>query len=209
MASVLGAHARKSPDLRTQEARMRFEQEEMMARQNEAKMTAMRMQMPQVLTGPSNMRSGGFMGGVYNNGSGGVQPQAQPEPQPFVQQQQHHQQFQQQQFQQPAPAFFQQSPTMFAQPTMPSQGFYGNGFGFNGAQPAGPFMGYQQPVMNSFGGYGMMPQSYSQSNMGMYPTSPATLYGGGGQMMQQPMQMNGAGGQSVDAVERWRQGIHY
>lgn len=207
MASVLGAHARKSPDLRTQEARMRLEQEEMLARQNEAKMAAMRMQMPQVLTGPSNMRSGGFMGGVYNNGSGGVQPQAhvQPEPQPFVQQQQH----QQQQFQQQVPAFFQQSPTMFAQPTMPNQGFYGNGFGFNGAQSAGPFMGYQQPMMNSFGGYGMMPQGYSQANMGgMYPNSPATLYGGG-QMMQQPMQVNGAGGQNMDAVERWRQGIHY
>lgn len=213
MASVLGAHLRKSPDLRVQEERLRREQEEMEARQQEAKMAAMRMQMPQTLVGPGKPTNGGFRGGIYNDGTGGVNQQP--------------------------PGINQYQPN-FAQPTMfsssqgaggynqanfannngyASNGYVNNGYANNGyannafnmsTQSApmmmgGQMMGYQQPMYGNFGGYNAGMPGYSQTNLGMYQNHPANMHTNGGMMYQQ-MQVPGSSG-SLDAVERWRQGI--
>ncbi|KAJ3482912.1 hypothetical protein NLG97_g7443 [Lecanicillium saksenae] len=71
MASVLSAHPRKSPDLRVQEEMQRREEEERVARENEAKMAAMRVQMPSNLAVPGVVQQRGFQNGMYNNGYGG------------------------------------------------------------------------------------------------------------------------------------------
>lgn len=71
LASVLSVHPRKSPDLRVQEQIQRREQEERIARENEAKMSAMRLQMPSTLSVPGAVQKGGFYNGAYNNGYGG------------------------------------------------------------------------------------------------------------------------------------------
>lgn len=69
MASVLSAHPRKSPDLRVQEDMQRREEEERRAREHEAKMAAIRFQMPSAA--PATTQQRGFQGGAFNNGYGG------------------------------------------------------------------------------------------------------------------------------------------
>ncbi|PHH71640.1 hypothetical protein CDD80_5103 [Ophiocordyceps camponoti-rufipedis] len=74
MASVLSAHPRKetTEDAAAEEARRYHE-----LRQREAKLAMSRMQMPRCLTAPGGgERSGGFRGGIYNDGSGGCGPMA-------------------------------------------------------------------------------------------------------------------------------------
>ncbi|KAJ6789138.1 hypothetical protein PWT90_01530 [Aphanocladium album] len=72
MASVLSAHPRKSPDLRVQEEMRRREEEERAAREHEAKMTALRGQMPShSATMPGLVPQRSFQHGMYNNGYGG------------------------------------------------------------------------------------------------------------------------------------------
>jgi len=76
MADVLGAHplamTQMSMDPREEE-RLRREAEAARAqRETEMKMAAMRAQMPTTLVGPSvGARTGGYMGGMFNDGSGG------------------------------------------------------------------------------------------------------------------------------------------
>lgn len=74
MADVLAAHPKKSPDARTMEDEARRADEHRAATEQEAKLAAMRKQMPQSLVQPSVERSGGFRGGAYNDGSGGCGP---------------------------------------------------------------------------------------------------------------------------------------
>ncbi|KPM45685.1 hypothetical protein AK830_g786 [Neonectria ditissima] len=76
MANVLGAHPRREGDYRAQEERQRIEMENYAARERDAKMTAMRNQMPTALDYPSVSRSGGYRGGVFNDSTGGFGPQA-------------------------------------------------------------------------------------------------------------------------------------
>lgn len=72
LADMLSAHPKKEGELRVLAERQRAEQEAYAAREREAKMAAMRRQMPQTLTGPNITRSGGFNGGAFNNGRGGA-----------------------------------------------------------------------------------------------------------------------------------------
>ncbi|KAJ4145014.1 hypothetical protein LMH87_003876 [Akanthomyces muscarius] len=71
LATVLSAHPRRSPDMRVQEEMQRREVEERLARENEAKMASLRLQMPSTLSVPGVVSNRGFHNGTYNNGYGG------------------------------------------------------------------------------------------------------------------------------------------
>lgn len=71
LASVLSAHPRKSQDLRVQEMQ-RQEENERLAREQEAKLAALRLQMPSTLSVPGFGQQAGFNGGAFNNGYGGL-----------------------------------------------------------------------------------------------------------------------------------------
>ncbi len=71
LATVLSAHPRRSPDLRVQEEMQRREVEERIARENEAKMASVRLQMPSTLVVPGAAPKRAFLNGAYNNGYGG------------------------------------------------------------------------------------------------------------------------------------------
>ncbi|XWW97110.1 hypothetical protein V2A60_005091 [Cordyceps javanica] len=71
LASVLSVHPRKSQDLRAQEQMQRRSEDERITRENEAKMAAMRLQMPSTLSVPGAAQKRGFLNGAYNNGHGG------------------------------------------------------------------------------------------------------------------------------------------
>lgn len=71
LATVLSAHPRRSPDMRVQEEMQRREAEERVARENEAKMASVRLQMPSTLSVPGVVQNRGFHNGTYNNGYGG------------------------------------------------------------------------------------------------------------------------------------------
>lgn len=76
MADVLAAHPRRDVDIRAQESRQHIEHENFLAREREAKMAAIRSQMPTNLVMPSLNRSGGYQSGQFNDGTGGQGPQA-------------------------------------------------------------------------------------------------------------------------------------
>ena len=76
MADMLAAHPKKDNDTRAQREKARIEQEYYAARSQEAKMAALRSQQPTNLYGPGTERSGGFRGGLYNDGLGGLAGQA-------------------------------------------------------------------------------------------------------------------------------------
>lgn len=78
LANVLGAHPKQEGNVLAQEARARMEHEDRLARERNAKMTAMRNQMPHTngYPGATNAYSGGFRNGTFNNGQGGQGPQA-------------------------------------------------------------------------------------------------------------------------------------
>ncbi|KFA66692.1 hypothetical protein S40285_04975 [Stachybotrys chlorohalonatus IBT 40285] len=73
MADVLAAHPKKDDTPQALEERRRMDEQARLAREQEAKMAAMRRQMPTALHGPSLERSGGFRGGLYNDGLAGGQ----------------------------------------------------------------------------------------------------------------------------------------
>ncbi|KAM4066832.1 hypothetical protein HRG_000850 [Hirsutella rhossiliensis] len=75
MADVLAAHPKKDSDVREKEDEVRRVDENRAVMEREAKMAAMRKQMPQSLIQPNVERSGGFRGGAYNDGNGGCGPQ--------------------------------------------------------------------------------------------------------------------------------------
>ncbi|KAL6852619.1 hypothetical protein ACO1O0_007166 [Amphichorda felina] len=76
MADVLSAHPRREIESRAQKERLQMGEEKLAARDRDARMDAFRRQMPTSLNGPSIDRSGGFRSGVYNDGNGGLGPQA-------------------------------------------------------------------------------------------------------------------------------------
>ncbi|KAK1470658.1 hypothetical protein CCUS01_00773 [Colletotrichum cuscutae] len=70
LADVLNSHPiAYNPALDEQR---RLEQERRKVREQEAKMAAVRAQMPQTLTGPNNQRSGGYKNGAFNDANGGT-----------------------------------------------------------------------------------------------------------------------------------------
>ncbi|PHH76942.1 hypothetical protein CDD82_3743 [Ophiocordyceps australis] len=71
MADILAAHPKKDSGLRVEQERRRLDEERRVAQEQEAKMAAMRSMMPQSLAVPNVARSGGFMGGAFNDGTGG------------------------------------------------------------------------------------------------------------------------------------------
>ncbi|CAM1509494.1 Fc.00g032330.m01.CDS01 [Cosmosporella sp. VM-42] len=71
MSQVLAAHPKKETDFRAQEQRRHIEEQNRLARERDAKMAAMRNQMPTTLIGPNLNRSGGFHSGQFNDGTGG------------------------------------------------------------------------------------------------------------------------------------------
>ncbi|KAL3962334.1 hypothetical protein ACCO45_003857 [Purpureocillium lilacinum] len=64
--------AKNAYEQQQQEQKLRAEDERRAARLRDAKMAAMREQMPQTLNVPNVDRSGGFRGSAYNDGTGGV-----------------------------------------------------------------------------------------------------------------------------------------
>ncbi|KAK1989873.1 hypothetical protein LX36DRAFT_686320 [Colletotrichum falcatum] len=69
LADVLGSHAKiQNP---AWDEQRRLEQEQRKVRDQEAKMAAVRSQMPKTLTGPNVQRTGGYMNGAFNDGTGG------------------------------------------------------------------------------------------------------------------------------------------
>ncbi|KXH61312.1 hypothetical protein CSAL01_12329 [Colletotrichum salicis] len=70
LADVLNSHPiAHNPALDEQR---RLEQEKRKVRDQEAKMAAVRAQMPQTLTGPNTQRSGGYKNGAFNDATGGT-----------------------------------------------------------------------------------------------------------------------------------------
>ncbi|KAF7563088.1 hypothetical protein G7046_g1017 [Stylonectria norvegica] len=76
MASVLSAHPRKDMDIRAQADRQRLAEASRAKQDRDAKMAAIRNQMPTTLIPPNLTRSGGFHSGVFNDGTGGAGPLA-------------------------------------------------------------------------------------------------------------------------------------
>ncbi|KAG5947600.1 hypothetical protein E4U59_000354 [Claviceps monticola] len=72
LANVLSAHPKRdAANTRLQEERLRLETERRAAQDRENKMTALRKQMPTTLPQVNLERSGGFLGGALNDGTGG------------------------------------------------------------------------------------------------------------------------------------------
>lgn len=72
LANVLSAHpVKREADKRMQEEKLRQDGERRAAQARESKMTALRMQMPTALPQINIERSGGYLGGALNDGTGG------------------------------------------------------------------------------------------------------------------------------------------
>ncbi|KAG6009868.1 hypothetical protein E4U21_000970 [Claviceps maximensis] len=72
LANVLSAHpVRREADKRMQEEKLRQDSERRETQARESKMTALRMQMPTALPQLNIERSGGYLGGAFNDGLGG------------------------------------------------------------------------------------------------------------------------------------------
>ncbi|KAK2595411.1 hypothetical protein QQS21_006885 [Conoideocrella luteorostrata] len=71
LANVLSAHPKREVDTRAHDERLRNESERRAAQDRDNKMAALRMQMPTSLPQVNVHRSGAFLGGAYNDGTGG------------------------------------------------------------------------------------------------------------------------------------------
>lgn len=142
LASVLSAHPRKSPDLRVQEDIQRREEEERIAREHEAKMAAMRVQMPSHLVVPGGAQQRGFQNGTYNNGYGGHVLNQRP----ITAQITGHSQF--------------NRPNSMALNTGPQQGIYMNPYAAGSAHAFGNMNMYNNGVNGAYGG--MQPNNQMQ-----------------------------------------------
>ncbi|KHN97724.1 uncharacterized protein MAM_04113 [Metarhizium album ARSEF 1941] len=71
LADVLAAHPKRESERRTREQSLLVEEQRRAAQDQDAKMAALRMQMPSSLPQSGLERSGGFLGGVFNDGTGG------------------------------------------------------------------------------------------------------------------------------------------
>ncbi|KAH7165447.1 hypothetical protein EDB81DRAFT_917470 [Dactylonectria macrodidyma] len=177
MANVLGAHPKRELDLRNQEERRRMEMENAAARERDAKMAAIRNQMPTSLDFPNNDRSGGFRGGAFNDGTGGQGPHI-VIPQPV-------------------------QPPVYGGPSLQHRASaVFNSYGAPVNQMQMQMQPAQQPMygsmvnlgtMNNMGGYNGM---NNMNNMNPYGGGLAP-YGGG-----MPM-----GGGPTNRIEQWRQGV--
>ncbi|GAO19075.1 hypothetical protein UVI_02063040 [Ustilaginoidea virens] len=76
LANVLSAHPTREGNTRAREEQVRSELEMRAAQERESKMSAMRIQMPTCLPQSNRDRSGGFLGGAFNDGTGGQGPRA-------------------------------------------------------------------------------------------------------------------------------------
>ncbi|OHW99020.1 hypothetical protein CSPAE12_02221 [Colletotrichum incanum] len=212
LADVLGSHpVSHNPALDEQR---RIEQEQRKVREQEAKMAAVRAQMPTSLTGPNVQRTGGYMNGAFNDGSGGFDNQKPPASNALGVNM--------------GPGGWNRSSMAFSnyggplqQPMQRQQPAYGGLVGHAGVTQMA------QKPMNGYGGYTAGGMGGMNTMNGMSP------YGGGmgmpmqmqpmgaGMGMQQgmtPMQMQqmqmqmpmqpGHNGQ-MQSIERWRQSVMY
>lgn len=156
LANILSAHPKRETDTRTHEERLRQDSERRAAQDRESKMTALRMQMPTALPQINIERSGGFLGGAFNDGTGGYGPKAA--------------------LSSPAVNTHGLSPgnqtsilsgygvPNFGSPTMGQQAYGAMSGGYGAPNPYGPYNG--------------------MSSMSMYDGRPASqMYGSGGGMM--------------------------
>ncbi|KAJ0161582.1 hypothetical protein CTA2_5987 [Colletotrichum tanaceti] len=208
MADVLGSHPiiHSNPAL---EERRRIEHEQRKVREQEAKMAAIRAQMPATLTGPNVQRTGGYMNGAFNDGNGGNVHQTPPAHSNLGAHM--------------GPGGWNRSSMAFSnyggplqqpmqQPQHQQQPAYGGyaGVGQMAQTPMNGYGGYTAGGMGGMGGmnnmnaYGMpMPMQPMGAGMGMQQ--------GMAPMQMQPMQMQmqpGHNGQ-MQNIERWRQSVMY
>ncbi|KAL7944166.1 hypothetical protein V8C42DRAFT_327904 [Trichoderma barbatum] len=184
MADMLSVH-QVAQDPRIAEDRRRQE-EQMRIAEQDAKMAAIRSQMPTALVLPGNARTGGFKGGLYNDGTGGLGMEAARSTAALNT-------FQSRSFTNTGPrnrATMMAPATSYGMPQGGLQPSYSTLTGFNPAAMNG---------MNPMGGMNGM------NTMSMYGAG--NLYGANGLIRPSvgvPMS-NPNGG--LDRVERWRQGV--
>ncbi|EGR47136.1 uncharacterized protein TRIREDRAFT_109416 [Trichoderma reesei QM6a] len=175
MADMLSVH-QNIQDPRVEEQRRR-QQEQMRIAEQDARMAAVRAQMPTTLIQPGNARTGGFKGGLYNDGTGGLGLEGARSSVALNT-------LQTRSFTNTGPA--RNRATMMVPPT--------TGYGMSqgvGLQPS-------YSTMTGFhGGMGGM------NTMSMYGAG--NLYGANG-LINQGIPMSNPNG-SMDRVERWRQGV--
>ena len=149
--------------------------------EQEAKMAAMRAQMPTAMVTPGNARTGGFKGGLYNDGTGGIGIEAARSSAALNT------------FQ--SRSFTNTGPRARATMMMPPQGY---GMPQGGLQPSySTLTGFNPAAMNS-----MNPMN-GMNTMSMYGAG--NMYGANG-LIRPSTSMNMPNG-SMDRVERWRQGV--
>ncbi|PTB75238.1 hypothetical protein M440DRAFT_1392683 [Trichoderma longibrachiatum ATCC 18648] len=176
MADMLSVH-QNIQDPRAEEQRRR-QQEQMRIAEQEARMAAVRAQMPTTLVQPGNARTGGFKGGLYNDGTGGLGLEAARSSVALNT-------LQTRSFTNTGPA--RNRATMMGPPTT------GYGMPQGGLQPS-------YSTMTGFNGMGAMG---GMNTMSMYGAG--NLYGANG-VINQGIPMSNPNG-SMDRVERWRQGV--
>ncbi|KAK1566033.1 uncharacterized protein LY79DRAFT_675000 [Colletotrichum navitas] len=183
------------------EEQRRLEQEQRKVKEQEAKLAAVRAQMPKTLTGPNLQRTGGYMNGAFNDGSGGLD---------------HHR---------PAvsngvgvgmgPGGWNRSSMAFSNYGAPlQQPSYGGLIGQAGIahmsqNPTNGYGGYTAGGMGGMGGMGGV-NPYG-GGMGMPMQMQPIGAGMGMQQGMAPMQMPmqpGHNGQ-MQSIERWRQSVMY
>ncbi|TIC89965.1 hypothetical protein CH35J_012500 [Colletotrichum higginsianum] len=204
MADVLGSHPiiHNNPAL---EERRRIEQEQRKVREQEAKMAAIRAQMPTTLTGPNVQRTGGYMNGAFNDGTGGNVHQAPPAHNGLGANM--------------GPGGWNRSSMAFSSyggPLQQPMQHYQQQPAYGGHAGVGQMA---QTPMNGYGGYtaGGMGGMGGMNNMNAYgmPMQMQPMSGGMGMqqgmapMQMQPMQMQPGHNGQMQNIERWRQSVMY
>ncbi|TFB01900.1 hypothetical protein CCMA1212_006365 [Trichoderma ghanense] len=180
MADMLSVH-QNIQDPRIEEQRRR-QQEQMRIAEQDARMAAVRAQMPTTLVQPGNARTGGFKGGLYNDGTGGLGLGLEAARSSVALNA-----LQTRSFTNTGP---RNRATMMVPPT-------GYGMPQGGLQPSYSTMTGFRGVANGMGPMGGM------NTMSMYGAG--NLYGANG-LANQGIPMSNPNG-SMDRVERWRQGV--
>ncbi|KAI9155425.1 hypothetical protein HJFPF1_08008 [Paramyrothecium foliicola] len=178
MSDVLSAHPKKDVDSADDG---RLIEEHRLAREREAKMAAMRKQMPTSLRGPTIERSGGYQGGAFNDGNAGGQGLSAMRSQPNLIP--HHT---------AAPSLQHRASAVFSTYGVPThQPVYSAANGVGG--------------MNGMMGYNTG-NAYNPYSANPYGGAPMNMYAAGRMQpgMQMPMATNAG---PVDRVEQWRQGV--
>ncbi|KAK1958840.1 hypothetical protein LY78DRAFT_591351 [Colletotrichum sublineola] len=192
LADVLASHPKSyNPAL---EEQRRLEQEQRKVREQEAKMAAVRAQMPKKLSGPNLQRTGGYMNGAFNDGTGGGLDHHRPTASNGVGVGM-------------GPGGWNRSSMAFSNYGAPLQQPAYGGL----VSHAGITQMSQNPT-NGYGGYtagGMGGANPYGGGMGMgMPMQMQPMGAGMGmQQMQMPMQPGHSG--QVQSIERWRQSVMY